>query len=399
MVVGAGPSGILLALLLARQGITVTVVEKSTEYDKQPRASFYSYPATFEFKRAGIYDEVAACAFHGRGVSWRYLDGTKIASLPTGIKRKEAEIISLPLDELIPLIASHLEREPSAKILLGHEVLASGQDEDHAWIDVRSSAGEQRLKASYLVGADGGSSKIRHDLFGKNFPGRTWDKQIVATNVRYPGLEKAGWETSSNFMVHPEHFHMVARMTNDNLLRVTYAEQVNLTRDEMLARQPGQFKAILPGSPGPNEYELINFSPYKIHQRLAEQMRVGRILLVADAAHLCNPFGGMGLTGGFADVGGAYDCLYGIYAGRADDSILDKYNDVRREKYTTIIDPISSSNIRRLWDPEAIEKDEFIQMLHRAETDKDVAYEMAGGATAVMHDFTQYYDKVVPVSS
>ena len=100
----------------------------------------------------------------------------------------------------------------------------------------------------------------------------------------------------------------------------------------------------------------------------------------------------MGLTGGFADVGGLYDCLYGIYAGRADVSILDKYDEVRREKYHTVIDPISSGNLRRLWDPKAIEQDEFIKMVKRAETDKDFAREMQGGMRAVMHDFTQYYE-------
>jgi hypothetical protein len=101
----------------------------------------------------------------------------------------------------------------------------------------------------------------------------------------------------------------------------------------------------------------------------------------------------MGLTGGFADVGGAYDCLYGIYTGQADESILDKYDEIRREKYNTVIDPISSSNIRRLWDPDVIEDDDFIKMVRRAETDKDFAKEMAKGVGAVMHDFTQYYHK------
>lgn len=86
--------------------------------------------------------------------------------------------------------------------------------------------------------------------------------------------------------------------------------------------------------------------------------------------------GGMGLTGGFADVGGLYDCLYGIYAGVADDTILDKYSDIRRDKYNTVIDPISSANLRRLWDPEKIEQDDFIKMLKRAETDKDFAKDM-----------------------
>ncbi|KAK5134475.1 hypothetical protein LTR08_006392 [Meristemomyces frigidus] len=101
--------------------------------------------------------------------------------------------------------------------------------------------------------------------------------------------------------------------------------------------------------------------------------------------------GGMGLTGGFADVGGLYDCMYGIYAGRTDDSILDKYDEVRRKKFREVIDPISCSNLRRLWNPEAIEQDDFIQMVKRAETDKKFAREMSGGMRAVMHDFTQYY--------
>ena len=84
----------------------------------------------------------------------------------------------------------------------------------------------------------------------------------------------------------------------------------------------------------------------------------------------------MGLTGGFADVGGLYDCLYGIYSGQADDSILDKYDEVRREKYQSVIDPISSGNLRRLWDPNAIEEDDFIKMVKRAEQDKDLRDQM-----------------------
>lgn len=82
---------------------------------------------------------------------------------------------------------------------------------------------------------------------------------------------------------------MVAQISNDGMLRVTYGEEGNLTREEMLARQPEKYKAFLPGKPEPSEYNIVNFSPYKIHQRLAESLRVGRFLLAADAAHLCNP--------------------------------------------------------------------------------------------------------------
>jgi len=82
---------------------------------------------------------------------------------------------------------------------------------------------------------------------------------------------------------------MAARISNDGLWRVTYGELAGLSREEIIARQPEKFRRILPGNPSPGEYQLVNISPYRVHQRLARSMRVGRFLLAADAAHLCNP--------------------------------------------------------------------------------------------------------------
>ena len=90
-------------------------------------------------------------------------------------------------------------------------------------------------------------------------------------------------------MIHRNHFPMIAQISNDGLHRVTYGEDGNLTYDEMRARQPEKYKAFVPGQPDSDDYKIVNFSPYKIHQRLAEHLRVGRFLLAADAAHLCNP--------------------------------------------------------------------------------------------------------------
>lgn len=84
----------------------------------------------------------------------------------------------------------------------------------------------------------------------------------------------------------------------------------------------------------------------------------------------------MGLTSGIVDVGGLYDCLRGIYENKADPSILDKYNEVRRQKYTDIVDTISSANIRRLFelDPDhAIANDSFFQLAKKAETDPELS--------------------------
>jgi hypothetical protein len=78
---------------------------------------------------------------------------------------------------------------------------------------------------------------------------------------------------------------MAARISKDGLWRVTYGEIPGLTYDELRARQLAKFETILPGHPKPDQYGMVNFSPYKVHQRLAKSMRVGRFLLAADAAH------------------------------------------------------------------------------------------------------------------
>jgi 2-polyprenyl-6-methoxyphenol hydroxylase-like FAD-dependent oxidoreductase len=100
-------------------------------------------------------------------------------------------------------------------------------------------------------------------------------------------------------------------------------------------------------------------------------MTVGRITLAADAAHLCNPFGGMGLTGGLVDVGDLADFLKGIKRGVASNEILEKYSEIRRQKWRDAIDPISSSNFIRVsaTDPErAREVDPFLKTVKTMET-------------------------------
>ena len=65
----------------------------------------------------------------------------------------------------------------------GSKVMDIGQDEDKAWVEVEKADGRKRFEADYVVGCDGANSQVRRCLFGKSFPGKTWDEQIVATNV------------------------------------------------------------------------------------------------------------------------------------------------------------------------------------------------------------------------
>lgn len=160
-----------------------------------------------------------------------------------------------------------------------------------AWVKAKTTSGTTEiLKADYIVACNGANSTLRKLLFGSGpdaFPGFTWDKQIVATNIYYP-FDKYHYDDSQLF-IDTEHWHMVAKIQLDGLYRVTYGELGGLSNEELKERLEQKFRSILPDNSGPEEYELVNFSPYKIHQMCVEEMRMGRCLLVADAAHLCNP--------------------------------------------------------------------------------------------------------------
>ncbi|KAL4911324.1 hypothetical protein BDW74DRAFT_7563 [Aspergillus multicolor] len=393
IIVGAGPSGLLLGLLLSKQGVQVELLDAETKVSDQPRAAHYASPAAYELDRAGVLEDVKTRGFTFKTMAWRKPDSTFVAGtttehLPADYPHR---MVVLPLDLLGELLVEHLQRQPTAQLKWSHRVMKVGQEMDHAWVDAETPNGQQHLTADYIVGCDGASSTVRRELFGPEYPGETLNAQIVATNVYYDFTKD--FPSDSSFIIHPDNLYMVARVTNDGLYRVTYKDIPNLTREEYIARQPKRYEEILPSHPKPHEYKITNISPYKLQQRCAQSFRVGRVILAADAAHLCNPFGGLGLTGGIADVGSLYDALIGIHKGLADEGILDKYAEIRKKIWTDIIDPMSRENFARLHQnaETAREKDPFFQLCVKAETDKDLSRGIAMGYEKLRVDMTQFY--------
>ncbi|KAF4917623.1 FAD-dependent monooxygenase terC [Colletotrichum viniferum] len=322
IIVGAGPCGLLLALLLAKAGLEVQLVDAGTELPTTTWSTSSKHP-----------------------------------------------MICLPLNKLGKILHDHLLKQPQASILWGHRVTHVSQNEEQAIVEVDAQGTSKTLAATYVIGCDGANSQ-----------------------TYYP-FDKYGF-TDSNFIISQEHWYMAARISIDGLWRVTYGEVPGLTKVEYLERQAWKFEVLLPGNPKADEWRCVNFSPYRIHQRLAPSLRQGKILLAGDAAHLCNPFGGLGLTGGILDVGGLYDCLNGIATGRADESILDRYSDVRRKLYRDFTDPMSTENMRRLCkrDPEKVlEEDTFLQMINESKHNPEVAAQLSEASKGLSHDFTQYY--------
>ena len=187
---------------------------------------------------------------------------------------------------------------------------------------------------------------------------------------------------------------MACKLDNNGLYRITYGEIPSLTTSEMRANLDRKFHSMRPGHPSPSEYTVVNLAPHRMHQRCAPTFRLGRLLLAAEAAHLCNPWGGMGITGCFVDVGELYECLAGYYDGRADESILGLYSEVRRRKWRDVTDPVSQANFRRVEDPDAgtlLDRDGFLRLCRKLDGDVEGTREILVGFFDLRYDFTQHY--------
>jgi 2-polyprenyl-6-methoxyphenol hydroxylase-like FAD-dependent oxidoreductase len=187
IIVGAGPSGLLLGLMLAKKGVPVHILEGSPELDDSPRAAYYGPPAAHALRTAGVIDEIRQDGFDPVIMCWRKLDGTFLAGMNNLLMKDDPDRLAcMPLAQLDRLLYNNAIQQPTLKVSFSHKVVDLGQDDDKAWVDVETPEGLTRLEASYIVGCDGASSTVRRKLFsGKDFPGYTWDKQIVATNVSY----------------------------------------------------------------------------------------------------------------------------------------------------------------------------------------------------------------------
>jgi 3-(3-hydroxy-phenyl)propionate hydroxylase/6-hydroxy-3-succinoylpyridine 3-monooxygenase len=143
----------------------------------------------------------------------------------------------------------------------------------------------------------------------------------------------------SNMVVDTVMGGIIARIDDDDLWRITYHEDSSLPAETIPARIAEFYARLLPAGA---EYELVQFSPYTMHQRAASSFRKGRLLLAGDAAHITSPIGGLGLTSGLFDSYVLTEALAAVLAGTAEDAVLDEYSRQRREAFLGYASPRAS---------------------------------------------------------
>jgi 2-polyprenyl-6-methoxyphenol hydroxylase-like FAD-dependent oxidoreductase len=343
IVVGAGPVGFLTAIGLARTGIDVTMIEAQGDISSSPRAAVYFPTTLVVLEKLGLLEDAKEIGLATTRFTMRFLETGEViqADLRDSLPPDAPYGYNLHFGQhlLGELVLRHLQRLPNFRILWNHELVGIEQD-GKVIVTAATPEGTRRLKADWVVGADGARSGTRRAL-GLPFEGFTWPERFVATNVEYD-FHALGF-AEANMVMDPVHWAVCARLGKDRLWRVTYGEDASLDEASVGDRIDQHYQGIFGGISG---YRVDQFSPYRVHERCSPSFRVGRVLLAGDAAHACNPCGGLGLTSGVIDADVLTQALTAVIEGRAGDDLLDFYAVERRRVFTEITSP-GASNFKR----------------------------------------------------
>lgn len=318
LIVGAGPTGLTAASELTRHGVRVRIVERHDAPSIHSKALVVQ-PRTLEvFYAMGLSDQAVAIAQPIFSMQ-AHLDGKDVPMIQFGE-------VDGPFPRPMMLRQSQTER------LLGARLAEQGVEIEwgtslaeftpsEAGVDVTLSTGEQ-LRVEYLLGCDGAHSMIRKQL-GIPFEGSTYDNDFLQVDckVRWDYPDDAG----QGFLL--DTGAVVCLPLGGGVFRFIV---IRRERPEHAPEDPplAEFQAAVSAAV-PSPVEL--FDPewmirFRLHERLAAQYRVGRVLLAGDAAHIHTPAGGQGMNTGIQDAFNLAWKLGLVLAEQAGDRLLDSYH-------------------------------------------------------------------------
>ncbi|WP_433192739.1 FAD-dependent monooxygenase [Nocardia sp. CA-107356] len=335
IIVGAGPTGLMLAAELHLAGVRPLVLERQPRPRDTPKAhgiggqilQLLRYRGLLERLEAVNTDPIPAPRFPFGGVQ---LDFTQLADAP---------LHALPLPQhRLERVLDERARELGADIRRGHEVAAVSQDDDAVTVDVRGPDGPYQVRARYLVGCDGARSRVR-ELAGIPFPGTTYPEVNRLASVTVPdsvtvldngdidvpelGRIRAGFtRTDRGVFAFGSLTPGVLMLSTIEDESAEYDDDVAMTLTEFQDSVRRVLGADLPlGEP-------LRLSRFTFKDRLAERYRDGRILLAGDAAHLF-PATGVAINAGMTDTVNLAWKLAADIHGWAPPGLLDTYHDER----------------------------------------------------------------------
>ncbi len=328
LVIGAGPTGLVLASELRLRGLRPVVLEKAERPAAFSRALGLHVRSIEVMDQRGLLDR-----FLARGQQYRV--GGFFAGLgtrwPDGLDTAHSYVLGIPQNVTEELLAEHA-RALGVEVRRGRELTGLDQDADGVTAVLADGT---RLRARWLVGCDGGRSTVRA-LTGIGFPGLPARHETLIAEVRL-GVP---WEEVVPVMteVRRTQLRYGVMPLGDGLFRVVVpaaglsGDRAAPTLDELRER------LVAVGGTDFGVHEPRWLSRFGDGTRQAERYREGRVLLAGDAAHIHPPTGGQGLNLGIQDAFNLGWKLAGELRGWAPEGLLDTYHSERHPVAAAVLD-------------------------------------------------------------
>ncbi|WP_179468029.1 bifunctional 3-(3-hydroxy-phenyl)propionate/3-hydroxycinnamic acid hydroxylase [Mycolicibacterium vinylchloridicum] len=322
-IVGYGPVGATAANLLGQMGLNVVVIERDPDIYFRARAISTDEEVVRIWQQVGLADQLNADMQPGAGATFVDADGVPIAKLlpaDRGNGHPPQQFIYQPAVDRV--LREGVDRFPNVALLLEHECLRLIQHSDSVELLLADLTRDEfkRIRATYVIAADGGSSAIRGQL-GIGFTGRTYSERWIVIDTKvlqeWPGHDRL------RFHCNP------ARPTVDCPTPLGHHRWEFPVRDHEdekdLLTDEAIWKVLAHQGITKDNVEIIGFACYNHHVRFADRWRVGRIFLAGDAAHAMPPWIGQGMCAGVRDVANLCWKLHAVIAGSLPESVLDTY--------------------------------------------------------------------------
>ncbi len=342
VVVGAGPVGTIAALACARAGYRVTLLEAEEHIDDSPRASTTQPPTLEILAELDLIDEYVAQGLVARTFQfWDRPTLTLAAEFDFDRLRGKTAfpyVVQTEQHKLVRMGLERLSRMDNATIRLGVRVTALTQDAESATV----LSSRESYRADYVIGCDGGRSTVRKSL-GIEFEGFTWPERFLVITTPFDFAAALGC-CFRNYMAGPDEWTNLFKVAGDDLKgrwRAVFNTREDESDEEALS--DASVRARLGRIYVPeSERQALHLNLYKVHQRVAQRFRLGRVFLCGDAAHVNNPIGGLGLNSGIHEAWHLARLL------SRPDSDLDEYERQRRPLNIEYVQQQTIANKRRL---------------------------------------------------
>jgi 2-polyprenyl-6-methoxyphenol hydroxylase-like FAD-dependent oxidoreductase len=328
LIVGAGPTGLTLAIELRRFGPSVRLIDKAEHPAQWSQALVVQARTLEQFDRYGIADEAVA---QGRKIAKAQIwsDAKQIASLDFGlIPSRFSYLLFLPQNETEELLTAKL-RSLGVEIEREVELISFENAGYDNWIraTLRHVDGrEKRTSFRWMVGCDGAHSTVRSGM-GVAFEGTTSSLNFQLGDLRLAGQDVPGDDLQVH--LHPGGDVLAMGQLRDGICRVVLALHGQQTSDQRRVPELQDFNtAFKHCGLGIVAESAIWMAPFSVNQRKAAQYRQGSVFLAGDAAHIHSPVGGQGMNTGIQDAANLAWKLAAVAKG-ANARLLDSYNEER----------------------------------------------------------------------